>query len=303
MAGTPVSLPSSRERMSDLLLYMSYGRDCYHQETMFSILSARRFMTGGEAWRPLVYTDRPADYEWLDVEVHELTPTLMHEWIGEGYPFRRKVACILDVLESGVGKLAFLDGDTYFKKDPRHLFDRIGPGRACLHLRELRLARRAGTAGPVLERLFSKDLVRDAADRPVRLRPREAMWNSGVIGVDAADADKVRAALRLIDDVWEHEQSVHTLEQFALGHVLAAEARLSESDDLVFHYWHNRQRAPFLARLPDLLAHARRMPLSEAAEWSYRQRPTDAPIRRAAGMLRSAMHRAGLDHRWTRTSF
>ena len=84
------------------------------------------------------------------------------------------------------------------------------------------------------------------------------------IGVDAADTDKVRAALHLIDEVWSHEQSVHTLEQFALGHVLAAEARLSESDDLVFHYWHHRQRAPFLARLPDLLARARQMPLADA---------------------------------------
>lgn len=288
--------------MSDLLLYMSYGRDCYHQETMFSILSARRFMRGGEAWRPLVYTDRPGDYEWLDIEVRELTPAVMTEWLGEGYPFRRKIACILHVLDAG-GRLAFLDGDTYFKQDPGHLFDRIGPGRACLHLRELRLTRRPGTAGPVLERLFDREVVRDAAGRPVRLHPREAMWNSGVIGVDAADADKVRAALRLIDDVWTHEQSVHTLEQFALGHVLADDAQLSESDDLVFHYWHARQRAPFLARLPDILARARQMPLDQAAEWTYRQRPTDMPMRRAAGVLRNTLHRVGIDHRWTRTSF
>ena len=298
--------------MPDLLLYMSYGRECYHQETMFSILSARRFMAwdgggvggggGDDAWRPLVYTDRPADYEWLGVEVRELTPALIDEWVGMGYPFRRKIVCILDALATATGKLAFLDGDTYFKRDPRRLFDRVGPGRACLHLRELRLTRRPGTAGPVLERLFDREDVQDAAGLPVGLRAGEFMWNSGVIGVDAADAGRVGAALRLIDEIWAHEQTIHTLEQFALGHVLA-EGQLSESDDLVFHYWHRRQRDPFLARLPEIIARARDMPLAEAAEWAWRQRPVEPPARRAGGMVRDAVHRVGINHRWTRTSF
>jgi len=287
--------------MSDLLLYMSYGRDCYHQETMFSILSARRYMTGGEAWRPLVYTDRPGDYEWLDVDVRELTPAMMEAWIAGGYPFRRKVACILDVLESGVGKLAFLDGDTFFKQSPQQLFERIGPGRACLHLRELRMTRRPGTAGQKLGCLFDREIVRDAAGHPVRLHPRESMWNSGVIGVDGSDIDRIRQILTLIDDIWTHDQSVHTLEQFAVGHAFGE--ALSETGDLVFHYWHHRQRAPFLARLPDLIARAQQLPLADAAEWSYGQRPVEKPTRRAAGMLRNAVHRVGFDHRWTRTSF
>lgn len=295
--------------MPDLLLYMSYGRDCYHQETMFSLLSARRFMAwgsgneaGGTARRPLVYTDRPADYEWLGVEVRELTPALIDEWVGSGYPFRRKIACILDALDTAEGKLAFLDGDTYFKRDPRYLFDRIGPGRACLHLRELRMTRRPGTAGSALGPLFDREVVRNVAGAPVRLRPGEIMWNSGVVGIDVADTARVGEALRMIDEVWAHERSVRTLEQFALGHVFA-EGELCESDDLVFHYWHARQRAPFLARLPDLIARARQMPLSEAAEWSWRQRTVERPIRRAAGILRNAVHRSGINHRWTRTSF
>lgn len=290
--------------MPDLLLYMSYGRDCYHQETMFSILSARRFMrwTDGAAVRPLVYTDRPADYQWLGVETRELTPALMTEWVGSGYPFRRKIACIIDALDRATGRLAFLDGDTYFRRHPQRLFNRIGPGSACLHLRELRLTRRAGTAGSALGPLFDRGIVCDEDGRPVRLHPREAMWNSGVIGVDVADADRVRAALRLIDAVWAHEQRVHTLEQFALGHLLA-DGELRESDDLVFHYWHARQRAPFLARLPAIIARAREMPLDEAAKWSWQQRPVERPVRRAAGLLRNVVHRAGIDHRWTRASF
>ena len=291
--------------MPDLLLYMSYGRECYHQETMFSLLSARRFAAWegkSGAWRPLVYTDRPADYEWLGVDVRELTPALIAEWVGVGYPFRRKIACVIDALERTTGKLAFLDGDTWFKRDPRHIFDRIGPGRACLHLRELRLTRRPGTAGSALGPLFDRAIIRDAVGQPVRLRPGEVMWNSGVIGVDSADTEKVKDALRLIDDVWAHEQSVHTLEQFALGHILA-EGKLRETDDLVFHYWHARQRTPFLERLPDIIERARQMPLAEAAEWSWRQRPIEPPTRRAAGMLRDAVHRAGINQRWTRTSF
>lgn len=294
--------------MPDLLLYMSYGRDCYHQETMFSILSARRFLCreaddrAADAIRPLVYTDRPADYAWLGVDVRELTPGLIDEWVGSGYPFRRKIACIVDALDRAAGKIAFLDGDTYFRRHPARLFDRIGPGRACLHLRELRMTRRPGTAGSRLGPLFDRQVVRDADDRPVQLRRGEVMWNSGVVGIDAADAGKAHAALRLIDDVWAHEQRVHTLEQFALGHVLD-DGGLRESGDVVFHYWHARQRAPFLARLPDIIARARQMPLAEAAEWSWRQRPVERPLRRAAGLVRDAVHGAGINHRWTRASF
>jgi hypothetical protein len=289
---------------ADLLLYMSYGRECYHQETMFSLLSARRHGAWDRAnWRPLVYTDRPADYAWLGVDTRELTPELIADWVGVGYPFRRKIACVVDALEQAPGELAFLDGDTWFKRDPALLFDRIAPGRACLHLRELRLTRRPGTAGSALGPLFDRGVVRDAAGGPVRLRPGEVMWNSGVIGIDHADTNKAREALRLIDDVWAHEQRVHTLEQFALGHVLGAQGELRETGDLVFHYWHARQRAPFLARLPGVIARARTMPLAEAAEWSWRQRPVEAPLRRAAGVAREALHRAGINRRWTRTSF
>lgn len=300
--------------MPHTLLYMTYGGDPYHQETMFSILSARRFAAAGEGPRVLVYTDRPADYGWLDVDVRALTPAMMETWIGGpgGYPFRRKVACILDALGTGAGKLAFLDGDTYFRRHPNLLFHRIGSGRACLHLREQRLTRRAGTAGLALGRLFDSAVVLDPAGQPVRLRPREAMWNSGVIGVDESDAAKVAEALRLIDDIWAHEQSIRTLEQFALGHVLgrcdrddggARGGTLSPTEDIVFHYWHARQRAPFLARLPHIIAQARRIPLAQAAAWAYPQRPVEVPLRRIAGVLRNALHAAGGDHRWTRTSF
>lgn len=289
--------------MPDLLVYMTYGRECYHQETMFSLLSARRHAGADQRWRPLVYTDRPADYAWLDVDVRELTPALMAEWVGSGYRFRRKMACVLDALGAVAGgRLAFLDGDTYFRRDPARLFDRIGPGRACLHLREIRLTRRPGTAGSVLGPLFDREEVRDAAGCLVRLRPGEAMWNSGVIGVDAADAGRARDALGLVDAVWTHDRTVPTLEQFAWGHVLA-DGQLSEAGDVVFHYWHRRQRDPFLMRLPAIIARARAMPLAEAAEWSWHQRPVEPVLRRAAGLLRDAVHRVGIDRRWTRASF
>jgi hypothetical protein len=41
-------------------------------------------------------------------------------------------AAVFSLMEA----LPLLDGDTWFRKSPRLLFDRVGPGRAVMHIRE-----------------------------------------------------------------------------------------------------------------------------------------------------------------------
>lgn len=288
--------------MNKTLVYLCYGKPRYRQETMFSILSARRWLLGGEKIDIIVYTDQPDEFAWLDVEVRLLTSDLLGSWMGKGtYPFRRKVACLLELLEERGGKMVFADGDTYFQANPTLLFDRIGPGRSCLHLREIRLTRRKDTAGDILGHLFRTGAVRDLEGRPVALYKGEGMWNSGVIGIDDHDRQALNEALHLMDEIWQREQRVHTVEQFALGHVMAA-GKLSEAADVVFHYWQDVLRVPFLDELPALLEKARFMPLEEAAQWSYASRPRSSVASRLIGQIKTAVHKLGMDQRWTRVS-
>lgn len=288
--------------MTKTLVYLCYGKPRYRQETMFAILSARHWLAGDEGIEIIVYTDQPSDFAWLNIETRLLTLDLLKLWMGNGaYPFRRKVACLLELLRERGGKIVFADGDTYFQANPALLFDRIGPGRSCLHMREVRLTPRKGTAGAILGQLFTTGAVRDLAGKPVALYKGEGMWNSGVIGIDGHDQQVLDEALHLMDEIWQREQRVHTVEQFALGHVMAA-GELSEADDVVFHYWQDVLRVPFLEGLPALLEKAQSMPIGEAARWSYASRPRSSIGSRLIGRIKTVIHRLGMDQRWTRVS-
>ncbi|WBO20839.1 hypothetical protein [Sphingomonas abietis] len=288
--------------MTKTLLYLCYGKSRYQQEAMFAILSANYFLSESDGVDVVVYTDRPDEFIWLGVETRFLNPDILGSWMGAGtYPFRRKVACLLDFLTERGGKVILADGDTYFLSNPAALFDRVGPGRHCLHMREIRLTQRTGTAGAILGQLFDTGAIRDLNGKPVALYPGESMWNSGIIGVHADDHHMLREALHLMDEIWQYEQRVHTVEQFALGHVMHA-GRLSEADDVVFHYWHDNLRKPFLGALPALLDRARAMPLPEAVQWSYTHRPTSSAGARVLARIKSFVHKLGADHRWTRNS-
>ncbi len=289
--------------MTDTLVYMCYGKPRYREETMFSILSAYHWMGKSKNVDIVVYTDIPSDFAWLNVSTRMIDQDLLDRWMGSGtYPFRRKVACLADILKSEGGKCVFADGDTYFRYGPSHLFDRVSPGHMCLHMREIRLTSRENTAGAILGGLFLRNEVRDLRGAPVSLNAGEGMWNSGIIGIDAHDGNLLDEALHLMDEIWVREQRVHTVEQFALGHVMGTEGKLCEADDIVFHYWKDALRGPFLKRLPDILARARTMPLDAAARWSYDFRPLPSIRARWIGHVRNMAHRLGVDQRWTRTS-
>lgn len=287
--------------MMNTLAYLCYGKPRYRQEVMFSILSAYRWMQNEPKYDIIVYTDAPEEFSWLNVTIRPVTDGLMARWMGKAsYRFRAKAACIVDLLEEDRNVL-FVDGDTYFRADPAKLFGRIAPGSACLHVRELGLSQRKGTAGVILGQLLATGAVRDLAGEPVALHDGEGMWNSGVIGVSSKDRALIQGALHLMDEIWQRERRVHTIEQFAIGHMLIHN-NLTEADDVVFHYWQDVFRVPFLAGLPDLLERARAMPLVEAARWSYQFRPVASRKAKVMAYLKTAMHRIGMDRRGVRVS-
>lgn len=287
------------------LVYLSYGDDKYHFETMFSILTAKKFKTDEDNYTIIVYTDKPSHYKWLGVSTKFISSDIIEEWIGHtaGYPFRRKVKCIIDRLKYLDGKLVFVDGDTYFTSSPSELFNRVGKNKFCLHVPEIRLTRREGTAGYFLHKVFDHHVILWPDNTPIFIGKGEVMWNSGVIGIHSNDIEKMEVSLKLIDDIWIYERSLHTLEQFALGHVFQKYGSIAQTDDLVFHYWSKRQRLPLIKKLPSIILKAKTMPLADAVNWAYFYRPTEPMHRKIFGILRETLHRLGLNHRWTRTSY
>jgi hypothetical protein len=260
------------------LIYLSYGPGLHEEEITFSVLSAYRWLgTSRPDCRIVVYTDRPESFSTLEVATFGLDASTLKEWAGPaGFGHRRKILALRDALQRFDGPSAILDGDTYFRRSPRKLFDRIGPGRAVMHLREGNMDFLPGPVHAELAALLrSSEQWTDLSGAALPISASAPMWNSGVIGADPSDIHAIDEVIHLTDQLCSRSK-LHTLEQFALGTVLGRETRLREVGDIVFHYWDRSYRDPFHRMLPALLERTASVPLAERARqcYAYRLRPS-----------------------------
>lgn len=289
------------------LVYLSYGQGGHIRETVFSILSALdRAGPGPRTFEIVVYTDDDRPFKGLPVAFEILDKDRLHDWTGpHGYKHRRKIMTMVDALDRYRGRVAFIDSDTWFKRSPGTLFDRIAPGRPCLHLREGRLASvRDGHGYDRLAGFLAQNDLLAPDGHALAIPANPMMWNSGVIGMDAADAHLLPRVVDLIDGIWSRFQAVHTIEQFALGDVLERHTDVQTSDDIVFHYWMDVLRTPFQATLQSILpARADPKLVLQDARRVYAHRPRPRLRRRCklavvhrlqdAGLLQHRMRASG----------
>lgn len=257
------------------LVYLSYGAGPHEQEIAFSVLSAYRWLgVGRPDWRIVVYTDRPDSFSPLGVATVRIDAMTLDEWAGPWhFQHRRKIMALRDALQRYKGPTTYLDGDTYFRRSPKRLFDRIAPGRSVMHLREGVVNSLPGSVHAALRAaLRTAGPMTDLSGEVFSITSSASMWNAGVVGVHPSDGRALDEALHLTDQLCHHLQ-IHTLEQFAVSVVLSRYTQLSEAADAVFHYWEGGFRVPFRRQLPQVLERHASMPLAERARLCYRARP------------------------------
>ncbi len=243
------------------LMYFCYGPQALFEQTIYSILSLMHVSADAPRdMRVVVYTDRPAAFAKLPVETVETDAALLDRWLaGSDYIHRRKTCALLDALQRFGGRVIFFDSDTFWRRPPHRLLARVGPDRACFHLCEGYLR----STGTPFDRALAAQLAvgdyRLPSGAPVVVDRRTRMWNTGVVGIDAADIDHVSDALSLSDAIWAgadpagaYGRKIHHAEQFAMGYALR-DARLSEADDCVYHYWRPEAKRAFGMILPELV--------------------------------------------------
>ncbi|WP_375401975.1 hypothetical protein [uncultured Sphingomonas sp.] len=273
------------------LLFFCYGSDAVYDQTIYAVLTALRFAPEPRPFRIAVYCDRPEAFAPLPVEAIRTEPATLEAWLaGSDYIHRRKTCVLIDAIERFGGRIAFLDSDTYFKKSPMRLFDRIGPGRVCFHLCEGFLR----STGTPFDRALDRQLTEHPPSMPsgevVRVDARTRMWNTGVVGIHAADLATLRDALALSDAIWDgadpdgpYGRKIHHAEQFAMGHAFRRH-HIVEAADLVHHYWPATAKREFGAVLPELarsgLADASRSNLDRLYRRRYRERGSRARLDR-----------------------
>lgn len=281
------------------IVYLCYGRGPHVFETTFSLLSAFRFRSPENSGHQyVIYADDPEPFVGLGVELVKLDAATLSAWMGkDGYVHRRKTMTIIDALSRFPGSVVFVDCDTYFLKPPTKLFDEVGPGRSRLHILEARLLESGDRIDRAISDVVDRNSFQDLGGRPFKISPDAPMWNSGVLGLHSSDAHLMEEALNLIDQMWPKVQDaplpVHHVEQFASGYFLER-TRISESHDIVYHYWPEYLRVPFRRRLPVLLAAGAGAPLEERARVAFAERPRANTFRKIQVGVRTGLRRLGV---------
>jgi hypothetical protein len=252
------------------LVFLATGRPEIWDQALYAAWSAA-------AWRGTadvdlhVYTDRPERFGPLAplLRLEPLPPERQRAWVEPyGLVFRMKAMALADVFARFPhDPVAYADGDTVFTGPLGAVFERVGPRRAVMHVREY---------APLHEQ--SREMrnfrirMRRARFRgqPVALDPW--MWNAGVVGLSAAERDLVQDWLDFIDQTYAANPR-GAVEQYGISWLLQrAGHTLSPCDDVVVHYYLDKPRYLELIRaeLPVLAA----LPIEEAL-----RRVREQPVR------------------------
>lgn len=215
------------------LLYLAFGTKTYQLEAIFSIATA--FARAGSAseheFDVQVFTDSPALYAQLPVQLHSINPA----WSGpHNYHFRLKHEALRQAL-GDCEQAILIDTDTFFHASPMALFKRVKQGHLLCNAIGKALEHAPQTA--FLNELYARNL----ADRSLR------QTNSGVIGLVQQDIGTLDRSIALMDELYETAGGTYTLEELCLALAAHRQLELNECTDLIHHYW--SRKAQFRAKI------------------------------------------------------
>jgi hypothetical protein len=243
------------------LVTQAYGREDIRAQALYAAWSALAFADGLEL-EVHVYTDDAAFFAPLGAaaEVRVLSADEIRAWRGpHDFVHRLKPLMIRDLSRRFPDeKVLYVDADVVFTGPARRVFDRIGPGRGVLHVREYGIA----THPTKQLRRFRRRMRRVTfRGRPVALD--HDMWNAGAVGLDPSHLPLLEEWIAMVDEIYpQWPYWIH--EQYAICQLLQRAGTVSPADDVVLHYWDRKDAAvaaiegelPVLRAGPLAVAHA-----------------------------------------------
>jgi len=254
------------------LVTQAYGSCDVRNEALYAAWSALAFADG----LPLsvhVYTDDAASFAPLEgrIAVRVLSPDEIRAWRGpHAFVHRLKAEMIREMAGRFPNEpLLYIDADAFFTGLVARVFERIGPGRSVLHEREYSVATHASSQMKKFRRHMGGLTFRG---QPIDLSRN--MWNAGAVGIDPAQFGVLDEWIEFIDEIYPRYPRF-LIEQFGISLILQREAAVAPADDLVFHYWFQKDEhlaairreldllraRPFAESLTHLRANRLRLPL------------------------------------------
>jgi hypothetical protein len=229
----------------------------------------------------VVATDRPECYAWFGtrVEIEFLDAKRLDAWRGPR-PFSMRQKLELARLASAPNRnppadaTVLLDADVVALQPLRAFVEQLRAGSLFMHKKEyvLSSSRRRGN-----RELWSSLRRLPAAAAGNGFRHDDAMWNSGVLALPAADRGLLDSALAMYDALGAAGVRHFATEQLVEGIVLGRTGRLKPAAPWFAHYWGNKPGydVEISRRLADAFIEG--LTVKDAAA-RYRDNPIELPV-------------------------
>ncbi len=226
-------------------VYQAYGLKEILEQTLFSVVSLFKILPQDSPHKAMIYTDQP-DYFKSFCKSFESRIEIVHQpmeqfqrWRGAiDFVHRVKLEVLRDAGKRFNGPLIYLDGDTYFLKDPSCFDQKINDENSLMHIAEAQLNE---GRDPLTKKIckFAKKNQFELNGKLVPLRPQSTMWNAGVIGISHDNKKLLDDMIELTDKMFVVYPK-HVIEQLAVSVILDWKTKLHATDDFIYHYWNQK---------------------------------------------------------------
>jgi hypothetical protein len=215
---------------------LAYGSSpALYRQSVMMLVSLVAFAP--EPFELVVATDHPDRYVWFGtrVDIQFLDASLLRLWQGRQPFSMRQKLMLLRAAWPDSGAIVLADADVVAKANLSAFVDRLHAGSLFMHKREYTLSR---TRRPGHRRVW-RALQRTALEN-YKPSSEDAMWNSGIVALPAADRALLDQAIALYDQMGQRGFRHFAAEQLAEGLVFGRTGRLRAAEPWFVHYWGNR---------------------------------------------------------------
>ncbi|QJD97554.1 hypothetical protein HH214_17575 [Mucilaginibacter robiniae] len=240
MTTSPQGSPVSKN-----IVFLSHGSKNLHYEVIFCLYTLYHHINGDfSGLQIVIYTDDDSLFKKylkdFPVHIEVLTSSQITEYRKpDGYVHRVKTCVMKHCMDKYPADMVFLDGDTFFTKNPWPLFNKITKDVSVMNIDEYDLIE----GGDEHENSFWLELRKVVRSNTFVLNGQEIkipltarMWNSGFTGISKDNAYLINDVLDLIDQLYKKGKIFH-IEQYALSYVLQNYTQIIDSEDYIVHYF------------------------------------------------------------------
>ncbi|MFY9253789.1 MAG: hypothetical protein WAO83_10055 [Fuerstiella sp.] len=212
-----------------------------YDQTLYSILS----LMAAHGWNELpgntavsVFCDSPSRLEPLTeiLDIRQMDSQRILKGMGpQRFIHRLKLDLMIELAKETSVPMIYFDGDVWFKSSLSNHLARLIPNQSLMHVMEYPLGQ---TRDAMIRQNLTSITSSDTGQLPIS--SETMMHNAGVIGLHPANFDLLSKAIAFTDQVTPLGYS-HTWEQLAVSAALGNATQVSPVDDVVYHYWDQRE--------------------------------------------------------------